>query len=97
MVTASQAVPTSTDTGQFLPTGFDPGNGSAKLIVNGTEIRIPSLIAPLHSDIYEVPLVRTGFADYLSQRHSYRPNRSTLVCRLKCLHLLPQRTSKSRR
>jgi hypothetical protein len=60
MVTASQAVPTSTDTGQFLPTGFDPGNGSAKLIVNGTEIRIPSLIAPLHSDIYEVPLVRTG-------------------------------------
>ena len=60
MVTASHAVPTSTDTGQLLPTGFDPGNGSAKLIVNGTEIRIPSLIAPLHSDIYEVPLVRTG-------------------------------------
>ena len=60
MVTASQAVPTSTDTGQLLPTGFDPGNGSAKLIVNGTEIRIPSLIAPLHSDIYEVPLVNTG-------------------------------------
>jgi hypothetical protein len=26
MVTASHAVPTSTDTGQFLPTGFDPGN-----------------------------------------------------------------------
>ena len=60
MITASQAMPTSTDTGQFLPTGFDPGNGSAKLIVNGIEIRIPSLIAPLHGDIYEVPLVRTG-------------------------------------
>jgi hypothetical protein len=60
MLTASRIVPTPTDTGQFLPTGFDPGNGSAKLIVSGTEIRIPSLIAPLHNDIYEVPQSHTG-------------------------------------
>jgi hypothetical protein len=60
MLTASRILPTTTDTGQLLPSGFDPGNGSAKLIVNGTEIRIPSLIAPLHNEIYEVPQSPTG-------------------------------------
>jgi hypothetical protein len=60
MLTASRILPTTTDTGQLLPSGFDPGNGSAKLIVNSTEIRIPSLIAPLHNEIYEVPQSPTG-------------------------------------
>ena len=40
---------------QPLPTGFDGGYGSAKLIVVASEVRLPSYIQPLHNDIYEVP------------------------------------------
>jgi hypothetical protein len=60
MTTTRQTVPESGNPSQCLPTGFDPGNGSAKLRIDGAEIRIPSLIQPIHGDIYDVPQVKDG-------------------------------------
>jgi hypothetical protein len=67
MVTTRPERAESTSYRQYLPAGFDPGNGSAKLLVDGTETRIPSLIQPLHTDIYDVPECKDGsLITYLS-------------------------------
>jgi hypothetical protein len=60
MTTTRQNSAESTNQSQHLPAGFDPGNGSAKLRIDGAEVRIPSLIQPLHGDIYDVPQVKDG-------------------------------------
>lgn len=60
MTTTRQTTPEPGFYCQVLPTGFDPGNGSAKLRIDGAEVRIPSLIQHLHADIYDVPQVKDG-------------------------------------
>jgi hypothetical protein len=60
MTTTRQTTPESGNLSQSLPIGFDPGNGSAKLRVDGAEVRIPSLIQPIHGEIYDVPQVKDG-------------------------------------
>ncbi|MBD1835688.1 hypothetical protein H6F61_24125 [Cyanobacteria bacterium FACHB-472] len=37
-----------------LPAGYDPGNGSVKLIIDGAEVLMPSYFAALHNEIYDV-------------------------------------------
>jgi hypothetical protein len=60
MTTTRQSSPDSGKSSQCLPTGFDPGNGSAKLRVDGVETRIPSLIQPVHGEIYDIPQAKNG-------------------------------------
>ncbi len=60
MTTTRQNSAESTNQSQHSPAGFDPGNGSAKLRIDGAEVRIPSLIQPLHGDIYDVPQTLDG-------------------------------------
>jgi hypothetical protein len=60
MVTASPVRAESTSSNQYLPAGFDPGNGSAKLRIDGIEARIPSLIQPIYGDIYDAPQNKNG-------------------------------------
>lgn len=60
MVTTSPIRAESTNSNQYLPAGFDPGNGTVKLKIEELELRIPSLIATLHSDIYDVPEAKDG-------------------------------------
>ncbi len=66
-ISATQFLPLTTANYQPLPTGFDGGYGSAKLIVENSEIRIPSYIQPLHKEIYEIPESDAGsLIEYIS-------------------------------
>ncbi|MEW6498636.1 MAG: hypothetical protein AB1589_39980 [Cyanobacteriota bacterium] len=67
MQSTSQAVPLPATSPPALPTGFDGGNGSVKLIVDNAEIRIPSYIASLHNEIYDIPESKEGsLVEYLA-------------------------------
>lgn len=60
MTLALQKLPALATNSQQLPAGFDGGNGSTKLIVDRSEIRIPSYVLPLHTDIYDAPASQAG-------------------------------------
>lgn len=60
MVAANRLLPTSSVEDKPTACGFDPGNGTGKLKIGELELRIPSLIAPLHSDIYDAPESKDG-------------------------------------
>ncbi|MBD1890492.1 hypothetical protein [Coleofasciculus sp. FACHB-SPT9] len=55
MQTAPQLAPPPATSPPLLAVGYDGGNGSVKLIVDNAEIRIPSYVQPLHTEIYDVP------------------------------------------
>lgn len=64
---ATQFLTQKVPTYQPLPAGFDGGYGSAKLIVEAAEVRIPSYVQPLHKEIYEVPESDAGsLIEYVS-------------------------------
>ncbi|MFE1746020.1 ParM/StbA family protein [Coleofasciculus sp. H7-2] len=49
------------------PVGYDGGNGSVKLVVDNAEVRIPSYVQPLHSEIYDIPESSEGsLIEYLA-------------------------------
>jgi hypothetical protein len=67
MIATIQKTPPTTDKRQFLPAGYDGGNGASKLNVDGAETLIPALIQPLHNDIYDVPESKHGaLIEYVS-------------------------------
>ncbi|MBD2184811.1 hypothetical protein H6S82_01065 [Planktothrix sp. FACHB-1355] len=68
---ATQFLTPIVSTYQPLPTGFDGGYGSAKLIVESAEVRIPSYVQPLHKEIYEIPESDAGsLIEYVSGERS---------------------------
>lgn len=62
MLSISDRVPVRTNFNQFLAAGVDVGNGVTKVVIDGSEIRQPSYVLPLHSTIYDAP---TGLVEYL--------------------------------
>jgi hypothetical protein len=60
MVASSPERAEPTSSRQYLPAGFDPGNGTGKLKIGELELRIPSLISPLHNAVYDAPEAKDG-------------------------------------
>ena len=60
MVASSPERAEPTSSRQYLSAGFDPGNGTGKLKIGELELRIPSLIAPLHNAVYDAPEAKDG-------------------------------------
>ncbi|MEW5857506.1 MAG: hypothetical protein AB1861_09005, partial [Cyanobacteriota bacterium] len=67
MLTSPQLPPLSANSPPLLLAGYDGGNGSTKLVVDNAEILIPSYVAPLHNEIYDIPESKEGsLIEYLS-------------------------------
>lgn len=63
VLVASQKMAVNGSAHQRLPVGFDGGNGSIKLVIDGQQIRCPSYILPVHGEVYDYP--ESGFVEYV--------------------------------